>query len=207
MLAFVPRLLSRLTKLVIVLVLVFVVPGLVGRVAAAHVILVESAPPAGSTVGELADVRLTFAGEVAEDGHSVVLATADGREAPAAAVERRDPTTLVARFDAGGPPGDHQILWEVVALDGDRQRGSIPITVATGRAAAADPGEKVPPPPPAVPEAGTAEDETARAPASERAIGDDEPVGYVAVLVLALFLLLAAATLFYRRRSVRSASR
>lgn len=193
-------------ELLVVLLFVLTASLLGGRGASAHVILVESEPSAGSSVDQLRDVRLTFVGEVAEDGHAVVLMTVDGGEIPATAVDRPGPTMLTARFDEAVPPGDHQIRWEVVARDGDRQRGSIPITVGAAEAATADPDEAVAPPPPTDPEPPTSREEAAPTPAPGREPGD-KAVGWVPVaVVLALLVLLAAATLAYRR-SVRPASR
>lgn len=102
---------------------------LVAPPAAAHSILVGSAPAPGDTVAALTEVRLDFAAQLAGDGHLVTVVTAAG-ELDAAGYELPEASSLVARFDADVPDGEHEIVFDVVSGDGHHERGRIPVTVA-----------------------------------------------------------------------------
>jgi copper resistance protein C len=114
---------------VVVAVMTSALPlALAGRPVAAHSILVATSPSAGAEVDEVTEIRLDFAGDIAPDGHDV-RATTSGGEVAASGYDRPEPSSLVARFDAGLPPGSVEIVWVVVAADGHQERGRIPFTV------------------------------------------------------------------------------
>jgi methionine-rich copper-binding protein CopC len=119
--------------------------------AGAHSVFVGSEPEAGATVGSLDQVRLLFAYDVDPAGdHRVVVETAQGAQIPAREVSVPEPTTVAAAFDGVGE-GAVEVVWEIVAADGHRESGRIPLTVAAPPVSP-PPGGAAPPEPAPVPE-------------------------------------------------------
>ena len=98
--------------------------------AGAHSILVSSTPAAGAELPTMTELRLEFASALAASGHVVTAESGSGQSVPATAYELTTPNAVVARFDPGAVgAGSWEVVWEVVAADGHRERGRIPVTV------------------------------------------------------------------------------
>jgi methionine-rich copper-binding protein CopC len=101
--------------------------------AAAHAIIVESAPAVGATVaGPDVDVTLRFNSRIDRARSSVTLSTAaaPAGAAPASLPLAADTSPDILKSRAGGlAPGRYVLRWQVLSVDGHITRGDIPFTI------------------------------------------------------------------------------
>jgi len=99
--------------------------------AAAHAIVVASAPAAGSTVnGPNLDIRVQFNSRIDHERSKLVVMSDDGRAYSVELQEGEDDDMLVGHAQ-GVPAGTYRLRWVVLAIDGHITRGDIPFTVAS----------------------------------------------------------------------------
>jgi len=96
--------------------------------ASAHAELVASNPVDGSTVTELATVRLEFSEELLEIGNSITVTDGAGVEHELE-VTLAEPTVLEAPV-SGIAPGDITVSWRNASVDGHTEEGELHVTLA-----------------------------------------------------------------------------
>ncbi len=102
------------------------------RRAAAHALVVESEPAAGTAFpdGPPPRVRLRFNSRIDRARSRLVLHGPDGGQTPLPLDSGNDPTLLAARTDiVPWSPGAWRLRWQVLALDGHITRGDVPFTL------------------------------------------------------------------------------
>lgn len=105
------------------------VMAMAANTAAAHAIVVEAVPAAGSTVvGREANVSIRFNGRIDRARSRLLREMPDGRWRPVALRPDGPPDTLAGHIE-GLEPGPASLRWEVLSSDGHLSRGYIPFTV------------------------------------------------------------------------------
>ena len=96
--------------------------------AFAHAILKESTPAVRATVhGPEVAIRLKFNARI-DAGASRLYLNGPTRTQPVRITAQTSPDTLLATV-TDLKPGDYQIQWQVLAMDGHITRGELPFTV------------------------------------------------------------------------------
>lgn len=115
-----------LRSLVLTLLVTLVV--LVPRAASAHDELLSTDPADGATASSPAQVTLTFSGQIAQVGATVVVTDGDG-----ASVVEGEPvaegTEVVQALAADLAPGAYDVVWRVTSQDGHPISGTFGFTV------------------------------------------------------------------------------
>lgn len=121
------RVSMRLCLLVVAATLALMLPAAV----AAHTELETATPAAGSTVDSPFDgpIRLTFSEELADGSKADLLDP--GGDVVASATVDGPAAEMSFALDSALDPGDYEIEWTGVAVDGHVERGTIEFTVAT----------------------------------------------------------------------------
>lgn len=167
--------------------------------AAAHIVLLRSRPAAGAVLTQRpARILLAFSAAVDPADSSIVLLDAKWKRvrgvSSAEAVPGRD-LQLQADVRQALPPGRYEIKWKAVSLDGHAANGVIAFKVNTDEGDGAGSPAKPSPsasPPPSV---------SASPSAAEVDVGGGRGTLIVIVNVALLAGVVAAATVFTRRRS------
>jgi copper resistance protein C len=99
-------------------------------IAAAHAVLLEASPAAGSSVkGPDVAVRLRYNVRV-EAGRSRVSLLMPDKSVKALTIGAQPSPDVLTAQASGLPPGEYRIRWQVLASDGHITRGEVPFTVA-----------------------------------------------------------------------------
>jgi methionine-rich copper-binding protein CopC len=100
------------------------------RIAAAHAVLLEASPAAGTTAkGPDVAIRLRYNVRVEAARSRVSLLLPDKTVKPLTIGQQPSPDVLTAQA-AGLAPGEYRIRWQVLASDGHITRGEVPFTLA-----------------------------------------------------------------------------
>jgi methionine-rich copper-binding protein CopC len=98
-----------------------------------HITMEKSEPADGSTVTQVAEIRLFFTGAPLMRGASVRVVTT-GRQlmrSSPPAPDAEDPRQLFVTLDPPLPPGSYVVQWRCIADDGHVMRGDFRFDVAT----------------------------------------------------------------------------
>ena len=102
---------------------------LLARPAAAHAILLESTPAAGSTVKPgVTDIRMRFNSRIDVPRSRLTLTGPDKSTTPLPLSS--DPNGIVLSSVASLTPGRQTLNWQVLAIDGHITRGAVVFSVA-----------------------------------------------------------------------------
>lgn len=100
------------------------------QTALAHAILLESSPAANAKItGPNVPIKLRFNVRIDVSRSRLVLVRPDGSQQPLA-IKKEAPADIVAADAAGLTPGEHRLLWQVLASDGHITRGEVVFTVS-----------------------------------------------------------------------------
>lgn len=98
--------------------------------AAAHAIIVSSAPTADAVIhGPSVPVELRFNSRIDRERSRLTLVRPDSSTLVLPTAADSSPDTLAAKLD-GLAPGRYRLRWQVLATDGHITRGDIPFEVA-----------------------------------------------------------------------------
>ena len=98
--------------------------------ASAHAVLLESNPPAKSTVaGPDLAIKLRFNVRIDAGRSRLTLVNSAGSVQPLE-ISKETPADTLAASASGLAAGEYRIRWQVLASDGHITRGEIPFTVA-----------------------------------------------------------------------------
>ena len=113
---------SRATRL-------FLALALSSTFAAAHALLEESTPAAGSTIdGSALEIKLRFNTRIDGKRSQLDLITADGKSQPLT-LEPQSEQQVVSTHTTLAGGGEYRLRWQVLAVDGHITRGEIPFHV------------------------------------------------------------------------------
>jgi len=142
-----PRAGTRLACLAVSFLMAAVMPAAV----LGHTELETATPEAGSTVPSPFDgpIVLTFSEELAEGSKADLLRS--GGDAVAAATVDGPDATMRFELDAPLDPGDYEVEWTGIAVEGHVERGTVAFTVAPAPAPTPEPTPTPAPTPEATP--------------------------------------------------------
>ena len=121
---------TRVLKTLLVLLLSSLVV-LLPQEALAHDALVSTDPEDGAVVEAPEQLTLTFSGEIAQVGATVVATDADG-ESVATGDPQVQGVSVVQPLASDLPAGDYEVVWRVTSHDGHPISGAFDFTVTGG---------------------------------------------------------------------------